>query len=227
MLLRVLEPEVMDSPEEAAEYDAMDFSEPNERFALDALRLIEGVPEPVAIDLGTGTAQIPVRMLEERADLRVVAADLAEHMLALAATRVAARGLGARCELARLDAKSVDRPAASFDLVMSNSTLHHLADPVALLREAARLVKPGGAIIVRDLLRPASEEDAWSIVEQAAPNDSARQKRLFFDSLRAALTLDELRIAAEEAGLSGLEIARISSRHFTLERPSRSGGRRG
>lgn len=227
MLLRVLEPEVMDSPEEAAEYDAMDFSEPNERFALDALRLIEGVPEPVAIDLGTGTAQIPVRMLEERADLRVVAADLAEHMLALAATRVAARGLEARCELARLDAKSVDRPAASFDLVMSNSTLHHLADPVALLREAARLVKPGGALIVRDLLRPASEEEAWGIVEQAAPNDSARQKRLFFDSLRAALTLEELRRAADDAGLSGLEIARISSRHFTLERASRRAGRLG
>jgi ubiquinone/menaquinone biosynthesis C-methylase UbiE len=227
MLLRVLEPEVMDSPEEAAEYDAMDFSEPNERFALDALRLIEGVPEPLAIDLGTGTAQIPVRMLEERADLRIVAADLAAHMLELAAARIAARGLGARCELARLDAKAVDRPSASFDLVMSNSTLHHLAEPVLLLREAARLVKPGGALIVRDLLRPESEEEAWSIVEKAAPNDSARQKRLFFESLRAALTLEELRRAAGDAGLSDLEIARISSRHFTLERAGRRGGRVG
>jgi ubiquinone/menaquinone biosynthesis C-methylase UbiE len=227
MLLRVLEPELMDSPEEAAEYDAMDFSEPNERFALDALRLVHGVPEPVAIDLGTGTAQIPVRMLEQRADLRIVAADLAEHMLALAAARIASRGLETRCELARLDVKAVDRPTASFDLVMSNSTLHHLADPVLLLREVARLVKPGGAIIVRDLLRPESEEEAWSIVQRAAPNDSTRQKRLFFESLRAALTLEELRRAAEEAGLRELEIARISNRHFTLERASRSGGRDG
>jgi ubiquinone/menaquinone biosynthesis C-methylase UbiE len=189
--------------------------------------LIEAVPDPCAIDLGTGTAQIPVRMLEGRRDLRIVAADLAEHMLALAAARIAARGLEARCELARLDAKCVDRPTASFDLVMSNSTLHHLADPVLLLREAGRLVKPGGAIIVRDLLRPESEEEAWSIVDRAAPNDSARQRRLFFESLRAALTLDELRSAADEAGLSGLEIARISSRHFTLERASRAGGRDG
>ena len=43
---------------------------------------------------------------------------------------------------------------ASFDLVLCNSVLHHLARPATLLAEIARVAKPAGAILVRDYAGP-------------------------------------------------------------------------
>ncbi len=60
MLTRVLEPEVMDSEAEARDYDSMDHAAVNARFAADFLA--EGPVHGVILDLGTGTAQIPVEL---------------------------------------------------------------------------------------------------------------------------------------------------------------------
>ena len=55
---RVTEPEVMDSPQEAIEYDAMDFTDVNTDFAERAVEL--GPPEGLILDAGTGPARIPI-----------------------------------------------------------------------------------------------------------------------------------------------------------------------
>ena len=218
---RVLEPEVMDTAQDAEEYDAMDFAEPNGRFAEDALELVRSVPAAEVLDIGTGTADIPVRMLQRDGRVRVVAVDLAREMLRLATQKVAAAGFADRCRLELVDAKALPFRPESFDLVMSNSIAHHIPEPLALFEQVARVVKKGGAIIVRDLIRPASTDEAWAIVERVSPNDTARQKQLFFDSLCAALTLDEVADLVRRAGLSGMRIARVSDRHWTAERPAR------
>src|SRR5512143_2828042 len=95
MLARVLEPEVMDTVADAEEYDAMDFTEANTLFAEDALELAKplGDRRLRVLDIGTGTAQIPILMLERRGDLDVTAIDLAREMLRVAARNVAAAGL--------------------------------------------------------------------------------------------------------------------------------------
>ncbi len=216
---RVLEPEVMDTAEDAAEYDAMDFAAPNGRFAEDALALLGERPGAEVLDVGTGTADIPVRMLRRDARLRVVGVDLAGEMLRLAARKVADAGLSAQCSLERVDGKALPFDAGRFDMVMCNSAVHHVPEPIALLRELARVVRPGGAVIVRDLIRPETTEEAWATVERVAAGDGPRQKQLFFDSLCAALTLEEVAALAREAGLGDARVARVSDRHWTLERP--------
>ncbi len=218
MSTRILEPEVMDTEEEAEEYDAMDFSEPNTRFAEDALRLVASVERPRVLDLGTGTARIPLLMLERHPQLTVVAVDLSESMLRVAARHVASLGVGSRIELSKMDGKGVDLAPASFDLVMSNSVAHHIPDPADLFREVRRLVKPRGAILVRDLFRPLTVEAAREIVDRVAPNDSEKQRGLFFDSLRAALTVAEVRAIVSATGLAGVRVERVSDRHWTAER---------
>jgi ubiquinone/menaquinone biosynthesis C-methylase UbiE len=217
---RVLEPELMDTAEDAESYDAMDFSEPNRRFAEDALALVAGLAQVEAIDLGTGTAQIPVLMLERRRDLSIVAADLAREMLRVAARNVEAAGMTGRIQLVELDAKNVALPSGRYDLVMSNSTLHHIPDPADTIAEIARIVKPEGAVIVRDLIRPESPEDARAIVERVAGGDSPKQKQLFFDSLCAALTVEEVAALVRASGLERMVVQRCSDRHWTAERPA-------
>src|SRR5688572_12631839 len=103
-MLRILEPELMDTAEDAEEYDAMDFSEANGRFAEDAVGLVAGVVEPQVLDVGTGTAQIPLLMLDRRADLKIVAVDAAQEMLKVAARNLARSRHGTACQLARMDA---------------------------------------------------------------------------------------------------------------------------
>ncbi|MBX7196289.1 MAG: methyltransferase domain-containing protein [Sandaracinaceae bacterium] len=223
MLARILEPELMDTVEDAEEYHAMDFSEPDGRFAERALELLAGSSHPEVLDAGTGTAKIPVLMAKARADLRVVALDPAREMLRVAARHVTQSALDGRITLARLDARNTKFPASRFDAVICNSTVHHLPDPLALLRELKRVLKPGGAVLLRDLARPASMDEAWAIVKRVAAGDSRRQQQLFFDSLCAALTIEELEQLLVDVGWSGFAVRMVSDRHWSIERPWRKG----
>lgn len=215
---RTLEPEVMDTVEDAEEYDAMDFCETDTRFADRAAELLGRTHGARALDIGTGTAKIPILFLRRSPDNRVLAVDMAEQMLRVAERNVAAAGFAGSCSLAKMDAKALDAADDSFDLVMSNSIAHHLPEPLALFREIARVAGSRGAVLVRDLLRPESQEAAWAIVNRIAAGDSDRQRQLFFDSLCAALTLDEVRAMVQEAGLLGATVTQSSDRHWSVER---------
>lgn len=217
MMERILEPEVMDTAEEAQDYDAMDFTEVNTAFA-DAVVAL-GIRAGYVLDVGTGTARIPILIAERLPDVGIAAVDLSAEMLKLAAAHLRAARLEDRISLHLADAKNLPFPAATFDAVISNSIVHHIPEPVTVLREMARVAKPGAALLIRDLLRPDTPEAADALVRQYAGNESPRQQKLFRDSLGAALTLDEIAAAARTAGLTGVTLAQTSDRHWTLTRP--------
>jgi ubiquinone/menaquinone biosynthesis C-methylase UbiE len=225
-MMRILEPEVMDTPHDAEEYDAMDFTEANTRFAEDALALVDARPEAEVLDVGTGTAQIPVLMLDRRPGLKVLAVDLAVEMLRVATRNVERAGHAERCRLARLDAKALRLPDRRYDLVMCNSTAHHIPDPLVLFKEIARVVKPDGAVMVRDLIRPPTLDEAWAIVKRVAAGEHPRQQQLFFESLCAALTLEEVEDLVDRSELTRIRVERVGDRHWTAERKALSAGRR-
>src|SRR5579863_7419407 len=141
-LPRTLEPEVMDTEEEARDYDAMDHAQVNARFCDDLLAT--GARLGRVLDVGTGTALIPIELCGRDPRVEVDAIDLASHMLALAERNVARAKLGLRIRLARTDAKATPWADGSFDAVMSNSIVHHIPDPGRVLAEVWRLVRPGG-----------------------------------------------------------------------------------
>lgn len=230
-LPRVLEPEVMDTEEEARDYDAMDHGEVNARFVADLLatgaarRDTSGSRPARFLDVGTGTALIPLELCRREASAEVDAVDLADSMLALARRNVARAGLEARIRVAKVDAKQAPWPEGTFDVVMSNSIVHHIPDPADMLREAWRLVKRGGRLFVRDLERPATDARVAELVEAYAkvPDGPAdvramheRQRGLFEASLRAALTAGEVRALVAPLGIPASAVATTSDRHWTL-----------
>src|SRR4051794_34131703 len=105
MLPRVLEPEVMDSPAEARDYDAMDHSAVNRAFVHDFLGCWQGTG--TVLDVGTGTAQIPIELCHRHTDVAVIGVDLAEHMLRVGQDNVQRAGLTKRVQLERVDAKQM------------------------------------------------------------------------------------------------------------------------
>ena len=143
MLPRVLEPEVMDTTEEAEDYDAMDHSAVNRVFVADLLAAIGNSALDI-LDLGTGTALIPIELCETFAGCRVMAADAAVHMLELARYNIEVHNLTHRIELAHVDAKRLPFADGMFDVTMSNSIIHHIPEPIAALREAVRVTRRGG-----------------------------------------------------------------------------------
>jgi ubiquinone/menaquinone biosynthesis C-methylase UbiE len=218
-LARVLEPEVMDSAELARDYDTMDHGEVNRRFAADFLAALAAAglsDDAEVLDLGTGTAQIPIELCRRSPRLRVVAIDLAGAMLRLAAANVERAGLSARIGLERLDAKRLPFEDGRFAAVMSNSIVHHIPQPAAVLDEALRVLqKPGGLAFVRDLARPHHDDDVRRLVDAYAASASADQQKLFADSLRAALSVDEIRDLVAARGFDPATVAATSDRHWT------------
>lgn len=220
-LERVLEPEVMDEPDEALDYDRMDHRQVNQRFVDDLLAAVTDggrrldAPFGELLDLGTGTAQIPIALCRAAPGARVVGVDLAVAMLELAKRNVAAAGLEGAIRLERLDAKGMPYPDERFAGVISNSIVHHIPEPGEVLAEAARIVRPGGLLFFRDLLRPLDEETLARLVAEYAGGDTPRQRGLFEQSLRAALSLDEVRDLVAALGFDRSGVAATSDRHWT------------
>ena len=223
-LPRTLEPEVMDTEEEARDYDAMDHAEVNGRFVADLLAFRPGVTD--VLDVGTGTARIPIELCARAPQARVVAIDLADQMLALARENVARAKLEGRITLEKRDAKSAGWPDGRFEVVISNTILHHIPDPTDLVREMWRLTARGGTIFLRDLARPASLAEVSALVAKhggaPASRDPGvvaaheRQVKLFEASLHAALTLGEIRERLGDLGIPPAAATMTSDRHWTL-----------
>jgi ubiquinone/menaquinone biosynthesis C-methylase UbiE len=213
MLQRVLEPEVMDSAAEASDYDAMDHSHVNQLFVSDLLHLRPNLHQ--VLDVGAGTAQIPLALCVKHPTVHVVAIDLAEHMLRVGQHNVERAGLTDRIRLQLCDAKRMPFAAASFDAVMSNSIIHHIPEPFAVFAEMKRVVKPAGLLFVRDLLRPRDEAELQGFVHKYAGDANAHQQQMFADSLQAALTLDEVRAMVTQLGFEAATVRQTSDRHWT------------
>jgi ubiquinone/menaquinone biosynthesis C-methylase UbiE len=213
MLERVLEPEVMDSAEEAHDYDTMDHSFVNRLFVSDLLQLRSTFA--TALDVGTGTAQIPIELCHQARTVAVTAIDMAEHMLRVGAYNVKRAGLEHRIRLQQCDAKKMPFADRAFDAVISNSIVHHIPEPSAVFAEMTRVVKRDGLIFVRDLLRPADDEALRKMVQTYAGDANAHQQKMFADSLHAALTLDEVRELVARAGFDPAGVAQTSDRHWT------------
>jgi ubiquinone/menaquinone biosynthesis C-methylase UbiE len=221
MLERILEPEVMDSEAEAHDYDAMDHREVNSRFASDFLTFADALPlvstqaRMQLLDVGCGTGQIPLELVRRR-PFQITAIDLAEHMLALGRRNVAAAGVADAITFNRVDARRLPYADGQFDAVISNSIVHHIPAPLEVLREMQRVVRPGGVLFVRDLLRPHDRTTLDRLVGLYVEDGTPLQRKLFRDSLHAALTLEEMRELVRQLELSESAVAVTSDRHWTL-----------
>lgn len=213
MLDRVQEPEVMDSPAEVIVYDEMDHSHVNQVFIDDLLAANEIYGE--ALDIGTGTARIPLLLCDRTEEVRVVAVDLSPSMLDVARVNLELSQHLGRVLLDRIDAKELPYEDNRFDVVMSNSIVHHIPDPRSMFAEAVRVCKPGGLLFFRDLLRPDTDEEVSALVSNYAGDDVEHAQQLFEDSLRAAFTVQEIQEIIEPLGFAANSVMATSDRHWT------------
>lgn len=100
----------------------------------------------VAADLGAGAGFITEELLKQ--GMNVIAVDQAEHMLDVMRQKF---GTGARVEYHVGDAEQLPIETASVDAAFANMYLHHVEHPARAIKEMARIVKPGGNVVITDL----------------------------------------------------------------------------
>ena len=226
MIPRTLEPEVMDTQQEAIDYDSMDHSHVNRTFVDEFLELAAGrefahrLADPTnplnILDVGTGTALIPIELCQRSVHCQVTAIDLAGEMLKLARRNVVDANLDGTITLEQVDAKHLPYEAEQFDAVISNSIVHHIPEPQFAIGEMLRVLCSGGLLFVRDLLRPNDLETVDQLVATYAGDENDHQQQMFRDSLHAALRLDEVREMIHELGLAAECVSQTTDRHWTI-----------
>jgi ubiquinone/menaquinone biosynthesis C-methylase UbiE len=136
-------------------------------------------------------------------------------MLALARENVAAAGLVPRIRPEKADAKGFHYPDKYFGAVISNSIIHHIPEPRFCFAEMHRMCAPGGTLFVRDLLRPANRAALEHLVNTYAAGANDHQRKMFAESLHAALTLDEVRAHVAALGYHDDTVKQTTDRHWT------------
>lgn len=111
------------------------------------LRAAGDGPFERVVDLGTGSGRM-LTLLGKKAKMSV-GLDLSQNMLNIARANVTKAGLD-KVELRHGDIFATRLPERSADLVLVHQVLHYLVDPAAAVAEAARLVMPGGRILIID-----------------------------------------------------------------------------
>jgi len=215
MLKRTPEAELMDAPEQARAYAEADFSDANSLFVEHFLAAFADLAQTGhLLDLGCGPADISVRLADALPGWQVTGIDAGPNMLGLGRVRVAEAGLDERVEL-----RLVRVPGSCggpYDALVSNSLLHHLPQPRDLWQAVRASAKPGAAIQVMDLRRPATSADVEALVEAYADDAPEVLRQDFRNSLHAAYTTGEIAAQLDAADLAGLAVTTPSDRHLLV-----------
>ncbi|MFQ5998220.1 MAG: class I SAM-dependent methyltransferase, partial [Candidatus Bathyarchaeia archaeon] len=142
---RILEPEAMNEDEEAVAYSdavAQRYLDNIDNSFVDKAATL-GVANGTLLDLGAGPAKIPVKLITRLPEMRAVVIDLSQAMLKQAKNNINTAGVRAKVDLLRADAKRLPLRNSTFEIVICNSLLHHLANPVRLLNEIERVSANG------------------------------------------------------------------------------------
>ncbi len=167
------------------------------------------------LDLGCGPADITLRVARHHPACELHGVDGARAMLCLGEAAVDRCGLGERIRLIEGYLPGAGLPRERYDAVISNSLLHHLADPMVLWEAIRAHGRPGAPVFVMDLMRPESREQAQALVDTYAADEPEILRHDFYHSLLAAYRPDEVREQLISAGLA-LEVKVEGDRHFTV-----------
>lgn len=131
-------------------------TEPGGGWQALACGLAAGFSGMTVADLGAGEGKLT--MLIARFAEKVVAVDQSPRMLRLVEETAEKKGLGERVQVAEGDLEALPLASESIDVCLLSQALHHAAHPEAAIRDAARVLKPEGRLVILDLVH---HEQEW------------------------------------------------------------------
>ena len=208
---RIPSPESLDDPEVARAYGWVAATPQMQLLRwFVAHRAVAMTRRGEAVDLGCGPGQLVIELARRAPGLHVTGIDLSDEMLTQGQDNARRAGVAERASFRRGDAQQIPFPDASLDLVVSTLSLHHWSDPVAVLDEIARALRPGGSFLIFDLRRDMIAPCwllLWFATHVAVPA-ALRRVNEPLGSRNAAYTPQEAARLAEQSRLSGWRVTR-------------------
>ena len=217
---RIMEPEVVETLEEVYAYD---------RLSMKYLMILHnGFIETIInaspnggrfLEVGCGTGRIAIGVAKYTEKIRIVGVDLSDSMLVVAKDNATKEGVNHRVQFKYADAKDMPFEDDTFDAVFCHNMLHHLHDPLPVIREMKRVAKQDGALLVRDLVRK-SKFKAKLHVGFFGLTYNKLMKKEYYDSILASFSKKEFADCMTEIGLDKCRHTQQFITHHGIERPS-------
>jgi O-methyltransferase StaMB len=167
--------------------DQSSFTEAAERLTSIMIGKLDVAPGETVLDLGCGMGQPAIRLARETG-VRITGISVSTNDVERANTLARSEGLSDTVTFQRADAMSLPFPAGSFDAVWAVESVLHMPDREHVLRQVARVLRPGGQLVLSDVFQrlPVPEEsrpaldhllDTWKISSLAELDDYPRMIR--------------------------------------------------
>ncbi|MBI2150079.1 MAG: class I SAM-dependent methyltransferase [Acidobacteria bacterium] len=179
-----------------------------------------GVDGGMILDVGTRAGLIPLKILWQNENFYAIGMDRSGAMIERARETAGAWGLE-RAFFQVGDARQMRLKTAYFDMVISDSTLHCFDNPLSVLSEINRVLKPKGALLIRELRRPSRFAMTKRITEYSA-RYGGRMRQHIETALRAAFTRSELEALVQASRLERTQVVETSGEHLIIERAGES-----
>ncbi|NIV33783.1 MAG: methyltransferase domain-containing protein [Anaerolineae bacterium] len=182
------------------------------RFVAGALS--KGVTQGCALDLGTGPGHVVTELARRNSKLTMIGLDLAANMIERAQQQAVRHDLNGRAPWVQADGHLLPFADGNLDLVISSFALHHWQDPLAVMNEIARVLRPprpesgdpGGRYYIADVCRDVNAFQRLvayaSIPAFSLPYGSYWGYGGYYESIRAGYTLDEAQTLLEQSALA-------------------------
>jgi ubiquinone/menaquinone biosynthesis C-methylase UbiE len=124
-----------------------------------AQEVVANLDEGTILDLGTGPGYLPVEIAKRSSLINVIGVDLSRKLIEMARSNAAKAGLTDRLTFQAGNAGRLDFADSSFDMVISTGMLHSLKEPVNVMQEIYRVLKPDREAWIFDPAKVASAVD--------------------------------------------------------------------
>jgi trans-aconitate methyltransferase len=212
---RVPEPELMEDAQQVEAYMCADFSTAHSSIIQHLTNELPYRFSPETIlDLGAGPGDLTARLHSKFPSSLITALDGSHRMLEKNRIRMTTEFPNAKMHWENILLQNFF-PETSFELIFSNSLLHHLTEPYDFWSAIQRASDQNTFIFICDLIRPRSFKLAETFVNLYAKNESEVLRQDFYNSLLAAYTIDEVEIMVRDIRMDHkLKIDQITDRHW-------------
>jgi len=128
-------------------------------YACVAEEVVSHLKEGTILDLGTGPGYLPIQIVKNSLSIKVHGIDLGHKLIKMAKRNARKAGVSDRVRFETGNAAALRVKDDSYDMVISTGMLHMLRDPVAVLKECYRVLKPGREAWIYDPAQVSSHID--------------------------------------------------------------------
>lgn len=192
------------------------FLERRDDSLLAALRALRPAPGKFLV-LGCGTGRLALKLAGAWPGSEVTGVDRSGAALEECLEKARGLGLVGRVWFFEGDACRLDLPERSYDAVLCDGLLHHLAEPARMFAGIRRVIRPGGTVLLRDLERPLRPFWAALLGRRRTPAPGPL-RGLWELSAAAAYAGNELRTLCSASPLAGASVLRDPDGELLLSR---------